>query len=539
VTVLAPTHEVLNQAPPLQGHNAFHADPALREALVREDASWAVERAAEAGALVASAEAQEHSRRAQRNIPKLHTHDRQGNRIDAIEYDPSMHWMLRQGIEREVHSLPWRDPRPGAHVARAALMYLFNELDTGPTCPFSINYGSVATLRHDPALAAEWEPLVTLPDYDRYAQVGMVMTEKQGGSDLRANTTRAEPAGGGWYELTGHKWFCTHPVFRIFLTLAHTPGGIACFVAERPHPGFRLQRLKDKLGGRCLASAEVEYDRLPARILGQEGRGVAVMATQINYTRLDTLLGVAGMIRRSVAEAIWHARHRMAFGQRLADQPAMKSVLADLALESEASMTATMRVARAYDSDGELPFRRLGTAVMKYYVCKRSAATTAEALECLGGNGFVEDFAPAQFYRDSEIGTVWEGSGNVAALDVLRAIQREPETLDAFMTECELATGGHPLLDAHLAQLRAADPRGAPAAANGAPTESAAFADPWHARRTVEALALALEASLLVRHAPHAVGDAFCSSRLGDRGLAFGTMPHVEADTIIERSLEV
>jgi putative acyl-CoA dehydrogenase len=523
--------QVANQAPPLRGHNAFDADPALREALEREGASWALDRAREVGRLVASEEAQAHSKRAQRSIPKLHTHDLYGNRIDAIEYDPSMHWLLRQGIERELHSLPWRDPRPGAHVARAVMFYLYNGLDTGPCCPFSINYAAVATLRHDPAMAAEWEPRVTRPDYDNYVQVGMVMTEKQGGSDLRANSTRAVPQGDGHYLITGHKWFCTHPVFGMFFTLAYAPGGIACFVAERPHPGFRLQRIKDKLGGRCLASTEVEYDGLPARILGEEGRGIAVMATQINYTRLDTLLGVAGMIRRSVAEATWHARNRMAFGHYLADQPAMKSVLADLALESEAAMTASMHIARSYDLEHELPFRRLSTAVMKYYVCKRSAAVTSEALECLGGNGFTEDFIQAQMYRDSQIGTVWEGSGNVAALDVLRAIHKEPECLDAFIAECELARGGHPALDAH---LDAAVGRMRPGN-----TDAGALADPWQARRTVEALALALEASLLVRYAPEAVADAFCSSRLGDRGLAFGTLPHGEVDTIIERTLEI
>src|SRR3954453_5037881 len=531
------THDVLNQPRPLQGHNAFDADPALREALEREGAFWAIDRARAVGQLVASEEAQAHSKRAQRNIPKLLTHDRYGNRIDAIDYDPSMHWLLRNRIERALHSLPWRNPKPGAHVARAVGFYMYNGLDTGPCCPFSINYAAVATLRHDPAVAAEWEPRVTLPDYDNYVQCGMVMTEKQGGSDLRANSTQAIPQGGGEYLITGHKWFCTHPVFGMFFTLAYAPGGITCFVAQRPNPGFRLQRLKDKPGGRALAAPEVEYDGLPARILGEEGRGIAVMATQINYPRLDTLLGVAGMIRRSVAEATWHAHNRMAFGGHLADHPAMKCVLADLALESEAAMTASMRIARSYDLEHEQPFRRLATAVMKYYVAKRTAATTSEALECLGGNGYTEDFIQAQMYRDSQIGTVWEGSGNVAALDVLRAIHKQPECLDAFIAECELGRGGHPALNAHLdtlRRLRTPDPKVTPREAG-----ETALADPWQARRVVEALALALEASLLVRYAPEAVADPFCSSRLGDRGLAFGTLPHAEADTIIERTLEI
>src|SRR3954466_5976375 len=532
------TLEVSNQPRPLQGHNAFDADPALMEALEREGAFWAIDRAREVGELVASEDAQAHSKRAQRNTPTLKTHDRYGNRIDAIEYDPSMHWLLRQGIERELHSLPWRDPKPGAHVARAGMFYLYNGLDTGPCCPFSNNYAAVATLPHDPAVAAEWEPRVTLPDYDRYVQAGMVMTEKQGGSDLRANSTQAVPQGGGDYLITGHKWFCTHPVFGMFFTLAYAPGGITCFVGQRPNPGFRLQRLKDKLGGRCLASTEVEYDGLPARILGEEGRGIAVMATQINYTRLDTLLGVAGMIRRSVAEATWHARNRMAFSGYLADHPTMKAVLADLAMESEAAMVAAMRVARSYDSEHELPFRRLGTAVMKYYVCKRSAATTSEALEVLGDNGYTEDFIQSQMYRDSQIGTVWEGSGNVAALDVLRAIHKEPECLEAFLAECELGPGGHPALDAHLDRLAELRTRATGLSDLGS-GDALSVADPWAARRTVEALALALEASLIVRHAPEATADAFCSSRLGDRGLAFGTLPHAEADTIIERTLEI
>src|SRR5919201_2021839 len=282
----------------------------------------------------------------------------------------------------------------------------------------------------------------------------MVMTEKQGGSDLLANTTQAEPIGDGWYELTGHKWFCTHPVFEVFFTLAQAPGGFTCFVAERAHPGFQIQRLKDKLGGRCLASSEVEFDSLPARILGEEGRGVATMSTQINYTRLDTMMGVAGMLRRMVAEATHHVRHRSAFGALLADQPLMRNVLADLALESEAMTASCMRIARSYDTDDELPFRRFSTAVMKYWICKRGPIAAAEALECLGGNGFVEESILPQFFRDIEIGTVWEGSGNVAALDVLRAMAREPEGIETFLAECELAAGGNAALDRHLAGLR-------------------------------------------------------------------------------------
>lgn len=527
------THEVINQPPPLLDHNAFDADPALREALAREGGAWGEDRARDFGAIVASAEADEHRRRAQRNLPILRTHDRFGHRADAIEYDPSMLWMLRLGVEHEVCSLPWRDPRAGGHVVRAALFYLMNQLDTGPCCPMSINYAATPTLRQDPALAAAWEPRLNLPDFDRYAQAGMVMTEKQGGSDLRANSTVAEPAGDGVYELTGHKWFCTHPVFDLFFTLAQAPGGITCFVAERPHPGFEIQRLKDKLGGRSLASSEVEFLRLPARILGEEGRGTATMIEQIIWTRLDTMLGVAGMMRRLVSEAIWHARHRSAFGAALADQPAMRNVLADLAVESEAAMAVSLRIAAAFDA-GDDPqgaaFRRLALAVAKYWVCKRGAPVAAEALECLGGNGYIETAeAPVgQFYRDIQIGTVWEGSGNVIALDVLRALAKDPRCAPAFLAELELAAGTDARYDAHLGRVRSAL---ASVAASPNPQ--------WEARALAEDLALALQASVLLRGAAPAVADAFCASRLAERPhRAFGTLPPgADAAAIIGRAL--
>jgi len=524
------THEVINQPPPLQGHNSFDADPALREAVIREGGEWGLDRLRDFGGVVASEEALEHARRAQRNIPVLRTHDRFGHRVDEIDYDPSMHWMLRLGVEREVNSLPWRESRPGAHVVRTGLCHLFNQLDTGPCCPMAINYAAVPTMRQDPALAAAWEERLTLPDYEHFAQAGMVMTEKQGGSDLRANTTVAEPLGDGWFELTGHKWFCTHPVFEVFFTLAQTENGITCFVAERPHPGFRIQRLKDKLGGRCLASSEVEYDHLPARILGEEGRGTAFMVEQLIWTRLDTMTAVTGMMRRVLAEAVWHARHRTAFGAPLAEQPAMVNVLADLALESEAATIATLRIAGAFDSEApaDEAFRRLGLAVMKYWICKRGAPMAAEALECLGGNGYIEEAPMAQFYRDIQLGTVWEGSGNVIALDVLRALRREPGAAPAFLAECERGSGANAHLDAHLERTRRSlqELGGDPASAQ------------WAARRMTEDLALALQGSLMVRHAPAGAAEAFCAARLGPRGMAFGDLPRgTDGAAIIERSL--
>lgn len=523
-----PTHEVLNQPPPLLDHNAFDADPALGEALEREGGAWGIDRVRDAGAVFASSEADEACRRAQRNLPILHPFDRYGNRIDRLEYDPGFHWMLRAGVERELHSLPWRDDRPGAEVVRTAMFYLANGLDTGPCCPLAMNHGAVPMLRQAPALAAELEPATKLPDYDSYAQWGMVMTEKQGGSDLRANTTRAEPVGDGWYELTGHKWFCTHPVFRHFFTLAHTEAGITCFVAERDQPAFQLQRLKDKLGGRSVASSEVEFRGLGARILGEESRGTRYMMEQLVWTRLDTLVGIAGIVRRAVAEAIHHARHRHAFGAPLAEQAAMTNVLADLALESEAMMTASLRVARAFDSDDELPYRRFATTVQKYWVSKRGAPVVVEALECLGGNGYIEEAPLARLYRDVEIGTVWEGSGNVMALDVVRAVRRDPAGVEAYLAECERARGGHRALDAALDAL--------PARLDllrGADAE-------WHARAVVEHLAVAGQAALLVEHAPPAVADAFCAARFDGGGRAFGTLPDgAGAAAILERALHL
>ena len=523
------THAVTNQPPPLEGHNAFEADVPLREALEREGGGWGVDRARDLGAVAGSADAQEHARRAERNEPRLVTHDRYGNRVDRVDYDPSWHWLLRVGVEREIPSLPWRDPRPGAHAVRAALFILFGGVSAGVMCPISMTYSAVPALRRDPELAAEWEPRLTLPDYERGALAGMAMTEKQGGSDVRANTTRAEPAGGDEYELTGHKWFCSHPMCDVFLVLAQAPEGLSCFLVER-EPGFEIQRLKDKLGTRSLASSEVEFRGARGRLLGPEGRGVATIIEMVAHTRLDCLLGTAAGMRRAVAEAVHHTRHRAAFGALLAEQPAMQNVLADLALESEAATAAALRVARAYDEgEDSTPFRRFATAVMKYWVCKRGAPAAVEALECLGGNGYVEESPMPAIYRDIQINSTWEGSGNVMALDVLRAMAKDPAAAAAFVAECELGAGANRLLDDHLTALR------------GDLEEIAApGAEPqWGARRLVERLGVGLQASLLVRHAPPALADAFCASRLGEeRGRAFGTLPRgVDAGPILERAL--
>ncbi|HYY23670.1 MAG TPA: acyl-CoA dehydrogenase family protein [Thermoleophilaceae bacterium] len=524
--LLVRTDEVLNQPPPPAGWNLFDADLPLREALDREGGGFGIERARHAGAVAGSDEALEHAERCERNLPRLLTHDRFGHRIDRVDLDPSWHWLLREAIERGMAGLPWREPGPGAHVLRASLFYLWSQISSGVMCPVSMTYAVVPALRGAPELAAEWEPRLTLPDYENGALAGMAMTEKQGGSDVRANTTRAEPAGDDLYEITGHKWFCSYPPCDVFLTLAQAPGGLSCFLIEGRDPGFRLQRLKDKLGTRSLPSAEVEFHGVRGRLVGDEGRGVPAIIRMVNHTRLDCLIGSAASMRYGVARAVHHARHRAAFGKLLVEQPAMANVLADLALESEAATAAAMRVARAYDEQ-DAPFRRIATAIMKYWVCKRAAPHATEALECLGGNGYVEESGMPRLYRDAPLNSIWEGTGNVSALDVLRGMAKEPEALPAFLAECELARGGDRRLDEHLDRTR----ERIASLTNGADPQ-------WLARRVVEELGVALQASLLVRHAPAAVADAFCAGRLGDGGRAFGTLPGgVDAEPILERAL--
>ena len=530
------THEVRNQPPPLLPIDLFAADLPLREALEREGGGWGVDRAHEVGAVAGSVEAAEHGRRAERNEPRLLTHDRYGHRVDVVDLDPSWHWLLRGAIERDVHALPWRERRGGAHVVRAALFMLWSNPNAGVMCPVSMTYAAVPALRDGaPELAAAWEPRLTMPDYERGALAGMAMTEKQGGSDVQANTTTAEPVGDGEYELWGHKWFCSYPPCDVFLVLAQAPAGLSCFLVERG-PGLEFQRLKDKLGTRALPSSEVELRGVRGRLVGEEGRGVPAIIRMVNHTRLDCLLGSASAIRRAVVEAVHHARHRRAFGARLIDQPAMRNVLADLALESEAATAAALRVARTFDED-TVALRRCATAVMKYWVCKRTPGVAAEALECLGGNGYVEDSGMPRLYREAPLNSIWEGSGNVAALDILRALAKEPDGVPAFLDECRRAAGADALFDAHLARVE----RELAALLAGTPADVAErlAAAQFSARVLAEDLALALQASLLVRHAPPAIADAFCVSRLGpDRGHAYGTLPPtVDAEAILARTL--
>jgi putative acyl-CoA dehydrogenase len=525
-----PTHEVLNQPPPLRDYNLFTTDRALHEAMQREGADWAVGRATEFGAICGSAEVLEWGVQANASTPVLRTHDRYGHRVDVVEYHPAYHELMRLSVGYAMHALPWREPRPGAHVARAAMFYLVSQAEAGHGCPISMTYSAVPALRAEPKIAAAWEPRLSSTHYDRRfrpaadkqgALCGMAMTEKQGGSDVRANTTRAEKGDGGWL-ITGHKWFCSAPMCDAFLVLAQTAKGVTCFLLPRWRPdgtlnAFHLQRLKDKLGNRSNASSEVEFDGAWAWRVGAEGRGVPTIIEMVNHTRLDCVIGAAAGMRQGVAQATHHAQHRSAFGKRLIEQPLMQNVLADLCVESEAATAAMMRLARAYDAraaadDAEGLFARLATAVVKYWVCKRWPAHAAEAVECLGGSGYVEEAPLARLFRESPLNGIWEGSGNVICLDVLRAMTAGPEVVDAFFAEIDRAHGADPRLDHFVLTLRddLRNPEGVEA----------------RARDLVERMALALQGSLLVRDGDPAVAEAFCASRLaGQHRLAFGTLP--------------
>ena len=528
------TPEVLNQPPPLEV-NLFAADRALREAVEREGARWATAQLLELGQHSGSRTAQTWAVQANENPPRLRTHDRYGNRADEVEFHPAWHELMRVSVAHGIHSLPWEEDKEGAQVARAALMFLDAQCEQGHGCPISMTYSAIPALRRQPELLREWEPRVTTRAYDpRFlpaarktgALIGMAMTEKQGGSDLRANTTRAVRDGAA-FRLTGHKWFCSAPMSDAFLVLAQSPAGLSCFLLPRWLPdGTRnrlyLQRLKDKLGNRSNASAEIELDSAWAQLVGEEGRGVPTILEMVNHTRLDCAIGSAGVLRQAMWQAAHHCAHRSAFGKRLVDQPLMRNVLADLCVESEASLLLLMRLARAYDDPRESGFRRIATAVTKYWVCKRAPVAVGEALECLGGNGYVEESGMPRLYREAPVNSVWEGSGNVICLDVLRALAKEPPAVEALLAQLNEARGGDRRLDAHVDATQAL----------------LAHAEESQARRLVEALALALQGSLLVLHGPPAVADAFCASRLaGDWGRTLGTLPRgVDLAALVERA---
>ncbi|MFE6610714.1 acyl-CoA dehydrogenase family protein [Amycolatopsis sp. NPDC057786] len=534
------THEVTNQVPPLAEYDVA-ADPALLEGLERAGAGWAVAEVHALGRLAGSEQAQEWGRLVNENEPVLRTHDRVGNRIDEVEFHPYWHELMDVAVSHGLHAAPWRDSRPGAHAARAAKMYVWGQVDAGHTCPISMTYAAVPALRFNPELSARYEPLLAATEYDfglrepsskRGLIAGMSMTEKQGGSDVRANTTTARPLGDGSYVIVGHKWFTSAPMSDMFLTLAQAPGGLSCFLLPRILPdgtrnGIRLQRLKDKLGNRSNASSEIEYDDAIGWLIGEEGRGVRTIIEMVNNTRLDCAVGSASGMRYGAVRAVHHARHRQAFGANLVDQPLMGNVLADLIVESEAATTVGMRLASATDrpdDEHEQAFRRLGLAVTKYWVCKRGPSHAVEALECLGGNGYVEESGMPRLYREAPLMSIWEGSGNVAALDALRAMAKQPESVAAYFAEVEQAAGADTRLDDAVGRLR---------------KELSDLSDiEYRARRLVESMALVLQGSLLVRHGTPAVADAFCASRLGgDWGVAFGTLPSgVDTRAIIARA---
>ncbi|MFC5289730.1 acyl-CoA dehydrogenase family protein [Actinokineospora guangxiensis] len=540
----AATHEVANQPPPLSPYDAAD-DAALLEGLRREGAGWAEADVRRLGALAGGEEAQDWSEQANRHPPELRTHDRYGNRVDEVDFHPSWHSLMRVAVAEGGAGSAWAEARPGAHVARVATSLVWGHTEAGHGCPVSMTYAVVPALRHQPDLAAVYEPLLTSRVYDPGLRVpttkrgllaGMGMTEKQGGSDVRTNTTTATPtAEPGVFTLRGHKWFTSAPMCDVFLVLAQAPGGLSCFLVPRVLPDgsrntFRIQRLKDKLGNRSNASSEPEFDETVAWLVGAEGRGVKTIIEMVNFTRLDCVAGTAAIMRKALVEAGHHTRHRAVFGAKLIDQPLMRNVLADLAVESEAATALSLRLAGAADravrgDEPERAFRRIATAVGKYWVTKRGPAFTAEALECLGGNGYVEESPMPRLYREAPLLSIWEGSGNVNALDVLRALGREPAAAEALFAELAAASGADARLDAAITRLgkELSDPT----------------AIEMRARRVVELMALALQGSLLVRHSPAAVADAFCASRLGgDWGSTFGTLPaSADVGAIIARAL--
>ena len=540
------THEVLNQPSPLENYNLFLGDRALADALAfnlpRDRLEAARARLAALGAELGTREMFAKGAAANRFVPQLHSHDPQGRRIDEIEYHPAYHDLMTLLMRHGLHTGAWSDGAPGAHVERAAGYLLFAEIENGTQCPATMTYGSVPAIRRDAELAGQWLAKLYSRDYDarnipardkRSALIGMGMTEKQGGSDVRANTTRAEKAGASEWRITGHKWFLSAPMCDAWLVLAQSPGGLSCFFMPRFTPdgapnAIRIQRLKDKLGNRSNASSEVEFTGAYATLLGEEGRGVPMILEMGVYTRLDCAIGSAGLMRQALSQALWHAAQRSTFGKLLREQPVMKNVLADLALESEAATALAIRLSRAYDAQVEERERLLArvlTPASKFWICKRGAHFAEESMEAIGGNGYVEENALARIYREVPVNSIWEGSGNIMCLDVLRALRKAPEVVEAVAAELDAARGAHPAYDRFCAALKER-------LADAAEFESAA-------RRLTQDLALAVQASLLARHAPRFVSDAFCRSRLqADLGGAFGTLaPDMPFDALIERAM--
>ena len=546
VSDFRPTHEVFNQGTTLVDYNLFTSNVALQDALTFNLPLQRVEaartRLGSVGAALGKAETLALGDAANRSVPVLKTHDRHGNRRDEVEFHPAWHELMTLAMKFGLHSGAWSDGEPGAHVERAAAYLMFSEVETGVLCPITMTYGAVPVLRAEPDIATAWLPRILSRDYDpRFIPaggkhsmlVGMGMTEKQGGSDVRANTTRAAPASGGAYTLIGHKWFFSAPMCDAFLVLAHAPGGLSCFLLPRFTPdgalnAIRIQRLKDKLGNRSNASAEVEFHEAHATLVGEEGRGVQTILQMGVYTRLDCALGTAGLMRQALAQALHNARERQVFGKLLKDQPLMKNVLADLALESEAATALGLRLANAYDKDDESErlLRRALTPAAKFWVCKRGAHFAQEAMEAIGGNGYVEESILPRIYREMPVNSIWEGAGNVMCLDVIRALSRSPDVGNAVLAELDAVRGSHADFDRFAASLATRMVPGA--------------TDEAGARRLTQDIALGVQASVLARAAPGFVFEAFVGSRLASpcTGGAFGMLPaDAPLDRLIERAM--
>ncbi|MCC2637341.1 MAG: acyl-CoA dehydrogenase-like [Moraxellaceae bacterium] len=537
---VAATHEVFNVSSELQDYNLYARDRVLQEAVQREGAGHEATALSAFGEMIGRANYLELGDLANRHTPEFDTHDRFGNRVDLVKFHPAYHQLMRTSIEHGLHASPWTNPGPGAHAARAARFFLHSQVEAGHGCPVTMTFAAVPSLRTQPELAALWEPKITSRVYDPRnipahekagLTVGMGMTEKQGGSDVRANTTRAYPVGEA-YELVGHKFFLSAPMCDLFLVLAQAPGGLTCFLVPRWRPDgsknpLEVLRLKEKMGNRSNASSEIELRGALAWRVGEEGRGVRTIIEMVSMTRFDCMIGSSAGMRMALSQALHHCRQRAAFGKKLIDQPLMRNVLADLALESEAATTLTLRMARAMDSrhdEHEDLLVRLATAVGKYWICKRTPNHAYEAMECIGGSGVMENSMFPRLFRESPVNAIWEGSGNVQCLDVLRAMQKTPAVVEAFVVELKKAKGGNALLDAHVNSLL------------GEFADSADFE--VRARDVVDRMAVALQAALLVQHAPAVVADAFCRSRLDTRGQRnYGALPRdTDFGAILDRA---
>ncbi len=543
------THEVFNQSTPLIDYNAYRGDQALKEAITRHGGEWGEQQLDAHGARTGSAEVIEWGFLANEFKPRFESHDRQGRRIDAVIYHDAYHRLMNLGLELGLHATPWLNPRRGAHVVRAGLYYLHTQAESGHTCPLTMTFASVPTLKLTPAIAGDWLPKVLACRYDRHnvphsekqaVTIGMGMTEKQGGSDVRSNTTRAIPIGacqpGEPYRIVGHKWFTSAPMCDAFLILAQTDGGLSCFLTPRWQPDgqknpIQIQRLKNKMGNVSNASSEIELHGALGWLVGEEGRGVASIIEMVAMTRFDCMIGSSAAQRQAVAQAVQHARERSAFGRPLIEQPLMRNVLADLQLELEGSLALTMRLAEALDrtqansgNEHDARLLRLGLPTGKYWICKRTPFHVYEAMECLGGNGVTEDFILARLYRDAPINAIWEGSGNIQALDIRRALGKSPEVLDGWFEEMTATEHDSPELDRAVAELKQA------------------MSDPddgeYRARAIIDRLAVTMQASLLIRAGCPAVADAFVATRIAARGdRSYGTLPSgLDVGGILDRA---